>query len=132
MSGVPGHLAVENLVFSNKYVVEHNTDTPDIALDAVVRFFLENELRGHVQNGANTSASLSDVFLSHLLGESEISQFGPTVFLEENVLGLDVPMGDVQVVEKTSGVNNIPENLQSILLRQIPFHLDIIFEIAVP
>ncbi len=132
MSGVPGHLAVENLVFSNKYVVEDNADAPDVALDAVVGFFLEDELWGHVQNGANAGASLADIFLSHLLGEPEIGQFGPTVFLEENVLGLDVPMGDIQVVQKTSGIYNIPENLQCILLRQIPFHLDIIFEIAVP
>jgi hypothetical protein len=113
------------------YVVEDDADAPDVALDAVVGLLLEDELGGHVENGADASSSFADVFLSHLFGESEISKFGTAILLQEYILSLNIPMGDIQVIQQASSINNIPQYPQYIPFGQVPFHLDIIFKISI-
>lgn len=104
-------------IFSNKsdYIIEYNPNTPDITFDAVMRLFLEDKLRSHVEYGSNPSSSLSDVFLPHFFSESEISQLCPSR-LQQDILSFDIPMGNIKIIEQTSSLNNVFEYKHGLFL----------------
>lgn len=93
--------------------VHEHSHAPHIALYAVVRVFLENQLRGHVKQRANVRACLLQILvLRSLLSESEVSQLG-VAFGNEHVLGLDIPMDDIMIIEERNSGNDAPDHLQS-------------------
>ncbi len=75
--------------------VESHPQRPDVGWEATV-LLLTEQFRGHEEVGA---------LCSHVLGggeeftDSEVAELGIELGVEDNVLGLDVPMDDTVVVQ---------------------------------
>ena len=84
--------------FTNIYVIHDHSKRPYITFYAVNRFFLENQLRCHIQYCSHTCSISLIIFFSQLLSKSKISQFY-YISLDQNILSLDISMSDVFIIK---------------------------------